>query len=49
MTSIIIQGQGVVGQATEMFIKNYNPQLNIIFNDPPKEVFAKDADWTTAE
>lgn len=49
MTSIIIQGQGVVGQATEMFIKNYNPQLNIIFNDPPKEVFAKDEDWGTAE
>lgn len=49
MTKIIIQGAGVVGQATEMFMKNYNPQLNIIFNDPPKEVFAKDEDWLLAE
>lgn len=49
MSSIIIQGKGVVGQATEMFIKNYNPSANIIFNDPPKEIFANHGDWSEAD
>lgn len=49
MTTIIIQGQGVVGQATEFFLKNFNPSLNIIFNDPPKGVIADLNTWPVAD
>lgn len=49
MTKIIIQGKGVVGQSTEMFLKHYNPQLDIVFNDPAKNVLADTSDWSTAD
>jgi UDPglucose 6-dehydrogenase len=49
MTKVIIQGQGIVGQSTELFLKQYNPELEIVFNDPPKEIFASDEDWITAD
>jgi nucleotide sugar dehydrogenase len=48
MTTIIIQGQGVVGQATELFLKTYNEDLNIVFNDPYKDVFVPAEDWAKA-
>ena len=40
MTKIIIQGKGTVGQSTELFLKQYNPELDISFNDPSKDVIA---------
>lgn len=49
MNNIIIQGQGVVGQATELFLKNFNPSIDIIFNDPPKGIFVNNEAWTEAE
>lgn len=47
--TIIIQGQGVVGQATELFLKNFNPSIDVVFNDPPKGVFADSDVWAKAE
>lgn len=48
MTSIIIQGHGIVGQSTELFLKSFNPSLKIDFNDPPKgELVSLDA-WKEA-
>lgn len=49
MTNIIIQGQGVVGQSTELFLKKYNPELNIVFNDPFKGVIAPHESWVDAD
>lgn len=49
MTKVIIQGRGIVGQSTELFLKQYNPELEIVFNDPPKEIFASDEDWSVAD
>jgi UDP-glucose 6-dehydrogenase len=48
MTSIIIQGQGIVGQSTELFLKNFNPSIDVIFNDPPKGIIADSDSWTRA-
>lgn len=48
MTRIIIQGHGTVGKSTEMFLKQYNKELDIVFNDPNKNEIASDADWETA-
>lgn len=49
MTSIIIQGQGVVGQATELFLRNFNPTINVVFNDSPKGIIANDEVWSEAQ
>ncbi|CAB4241874.1 Ugd Predicted UDP-glucose 6-dehydrogenase [uncultured Caudovirales phage] len=49
MTKIIIQGHGVVGQSTELFLKNYNPDLDIVFNDPIKDVHVNQDEWATAD
>lgn len=49
MTNIIIQGQGVVGQSTELFLKKFNPELNIVFNDPFKGVVAPHDSWVDAD
>jgi len=48
MTKIIIQGKGTVGQSTELFLKQYNPELEIVFNDPNKDILANDDDWKEA-
>jgi UDPglucose 6-dehydrogenase len=49
MSKIIIQGAGTVGQATELFLKHYNPSIEIVFNDPHKDKNATDDDWSTAD
>jgi UDPglucose 6-dehydrogenase len=49
MTKIIIQGQGVVGLSTELFLKQYNPELDIQFNDPVKGVNVDKEDWAKAD
>lgn len=49
MTKIIIQGQGIVGQATELFLKHYCENIEIIFNDPYKDVTASDEDFASAD
>lgn len=49
MTTIVIQGQGVVGQSTELFLKKFNPELKIVFNDPYKNISPLDTDWAEAE
>ena len=49
MINIIIQGQGVVGQSTELFIKEYAKDIEIIFNDPPKGITAPDDAWAVAD
>lgn len=47
MTKIIIQGAGVVGQSTDVFLKQYNNDLEIIFNDPVKGFNA--SNWAEAD
>jgi UDPglucose 6-dehydrogenase len=49
MTSIIIQGHGIVGQSTELFLKNFNPSLKIEFNDPPKGELLGLEVWQSAD
>jgi len=49
MTKIIIQGAGVVGQATELFLTAHNQDLNIEFNDPAKGIVVEDSEWATAD
>lgn len=49
MTTIVIQGHGVVGQATELFLKKFNPDLKIVFNDPYKDISPLPTDWTEAD
>jgi nucleotide sugar dehydrogenase len=49
MTTIVIQGHGVVGQSTELFLKKFNPDLKIVFSDPHKEISPLASDWTEAE
>jgi len=49
MSKIIIQGAGTVGQATELFLKHYNPTLEVVLNDPIKDIHAADADWIEAD
>lgn len=49
MTKIIIQGAGIVGQATHAFLTKANDKLNLLYNDPPKDVHVSDEDWTTAD
>lgn len=49
MTKIVIQGAGIVGQSTELFLKEYNKELEIIFNDPAKGFEATPDDWANAD
>lgn len=49
MTSIIIQGHGIVGRSTELFLKNFNPSLKIEFNDPPKGELVSNEEWAQAD
>jgi UDPglucose 6-dehydrogenase len=49
MTKIIIQGAGIVGQATHAFLTKANNELNLLYNDPPKDVHVGDEDWHTAD
>ena len=49
MTKIIIQGAGTVGKSTEMFLKQYNTELDIVFNDPAKDLTANGDDWKEAK
>lgn len=49
MTKIIIQGQGIVGQSTELFLKKFIPNVEIMFNDPYKGVVAPSDAWTSAD
>lgn len=49
MTKIIIQGAGIVGQATKMFLSKANPDLEVVFNDPYKDILADKEDWQEAE
>lgn len=49
MTKIIIQGKGTVGQSTEMFLKQYSPELNIVFSDPAKNIVVDNNAWVNAD
>ena len=49
MTKIIIQGAGVVGQSTELFLKKFIPGVEITFNDPNKDVHASEESWSAAD
>jgi len=49
MTKIIIQGQGIVGQSTELFLKKFIPNVEIVFNDPYKGVVTPADAWTSAD
>jgi len=49
MTKIIIQGAGIVGQSTELFLKKFLPDVKISFNDPYKETSPLATDWTEAD
>lgn len=49
MTKIIIQGAGIVGQATNMFLKNANAELDILYNDPYKDILLSKEDWQSAD
>jgi UDP-glucose 6-dehydrogenase len=49
MTKIIIQGAGIVGQATNAFLNMASKELTLLYNDPPKDVHVSDEDWTTAD
>lgn len=49
MTKIIIQGAGIVGQATTAFLKMANDELELLYNDPPKDIHVSDDDWTGAD
>jgi nucleotide sugar dehydrogenase len=49
MTSIIIQGSGIVGQSTELFLKKFLPGVGIQFNDPYKDVVVPKQAWATAD
>jgi UDPglucose 6-dehydrogenase len=49
MTKIIIQGAGIVGQSTELFLKKFLPDVKISFNDPYKEISPVATDWTEAD
>ena len=49
MTKIIIQGAGVVGQSTELFLKKFVPGVDIAFNDPGKDIHASKEEWTDAD
>lgn len=49
MTKIIIQGQGIVGKSTELFLKKFITDVEIIFNDPIKGVIAPADSWTSAD
>jgi UDPglucose 6-dehydrogenase len=49
MTKVIIQGQGVVGQSTEMFLKAFVPEIEIEFNDPGKDLVADPGSWALAD
>jgi UDP-glucose 6-dehydrogenase len=49
MINIIIQGQGVVGQSTELFLKEYTKDVEVIFNDPLKGIAVPDDSWGVAD
>lgn len=49
MTNIIIQGKGIVGQSTALFLKKFLPNVEIRFNDPFKEVIAPTDAWAAAD
>jgi len=49
MTSIIIQGKGIVGKSTALFLKKFLPNVEIRFNDPFKEVIAPIDAWAKAD
>lgn len=49
MTKIIIQGAGVVGQSTELFLKKFVPGVGIAFNDPGKDIHASKEEWDDAD
>jgi UDPglucose 6-dehydrogenase len=49
MTKIIIQGQGIVGQSTELFLKKFIPNVEIVFNDPYKDIVAPSEAWLSAD
>jgi nucleotide sugar dehydrogenase len=49
MTKIIIQGHGIVGQSTELFLKKFLPEVKISYNDPAKNVSPIPTDWTEAD
>lgn len=49
MINIIIQGQGIVGQSTELFIKEYTKDVEVIFNDPFKGISVPDDAWAVAD
>lgn len=49
MTNIIIQGKGIVGQSTALFLKKFLPNVEIRFNDPFKQVVAPTDAWAKAD
>jgi UDPglucose 6-dehydrogenase len=49
MTSIIIQGKGIVGQSTALFLKKFLPGVEIRFNDPFKEIAVSIDAWGKAD
>lgn len=49
MTKIIIQGHGIVGQSTELFLTKFNSELDIKFNDPYKNISASAESWEAAD
>lgn len=49
MTKIIIQGAGIVGQATNAFLDMANGELDLLYNDPPQNIYVSDSDWATAD
>lgn len=49
MTKIIIQGAGIVGQATNAFLDMANGELDLLYNDPPMDIHVSDDDWTGAD
>jgi UDPglucose 6-dehydrogenase len=49
MTKIVIQGKGTVGLSTEMFLRHYIKDVDVVFNDPFKGVVVNQEDWLTAD
>lgn len=49
MTKIIIQGAGIVGQSTNLFLDMANPDLEVLYNDPYKDILLSKEDWQSAD
>lgn len=49
MTNIIIQGKGIVGQSTALFLRKFLPSAEVRFNDPYKQVIAPADAWANAD